>query len=79
VDSWVAIVRRNIALIVHAPLQIVEAWHGDVEMRLSACWIGTARALIIYLDDHLAASRSSQESTLSTTEKVVAGGGGPVH
>jgi len=78
-DGWVAIVRSNVALVVNAVLQVVEAGHSDVEMRLSACWVATARTLIVHTHDHLAASRSCQQKTVSATEEIIAGGGRSVH
>lgn len=71
--------RSMIALIVDAPLQIIEAGHGDVEVSFLARWVAAAWALIVYSDDHLTTSGSGQENTISALKEIVAGGSGTVH
>lgn len=78
-DTWIAIVRRNIALVVHTPFQVVKAWHGNVKMRLTTCRVALARALIVDTDDQLATRRRCQECTFSTTKEIVTCGCGPIH
>lgn len=78
-DVWVAVMGRNIALVVDAPLQVVEARHGNVEVWFSACWVAAAGTLIVHPHDHLATSRRSQQSTLPTAKEAIAGGSRSIH
>lgn len=71
--------RSMIALVIDAPLQVIEARHGNVEVSLSACWVAAAWTLIVYSNDHLTTSGGGQQNAISAVKEVVAGGSGPVH